>query len=37
MFNVDLHQPVVLAKELATLDSLSEGRLEVGLGVVGWR
>ena len=35
VFNVDLHQPVVLAKELATLDMISEGRLEVGLGA-GW-
>ncbi len=35
VFNVDLHQPVVLAKEMATLDMISEGRLEVGLGA-GW-
>jgi probable F420-dependent oxidoreductase len=35
VFNIDLHQPVVLAKELATLDLLSEGRVEVGLGA-GW-
>jgi probable F420-dependent oxidoreductase len=31
----DFRQPAVLAKELATLDVLSEGRLQVGLGA-GW-
>jgi probable F420-dependent oxidoreductase len=35
VFCVDYHNPVVLAKELATLDMLSEGRLEVALGA-GW-
>jgi probable F420-dependent oxidoreductase len=32
---VDYHHPVVLIKELASLDVLTEGRLEVGLGA-GW-
>src|SRR5215218_7404997 len=31
----DFREPAILAKELATLDVLSEGRLQVGLGA-GW-
>jgi probable F420-dependent oxidoreductase len=35
VFDNDYKHPVVLAKELATMDLLSEGRVEIGLGA-GW-
>ena len=35
VLNNDLRHPAVLAQDLATLDLLSEGRLEIGLGA-GW-
>ena len=36
VFACDFRHPAVLARELATIDALSEGRLEVGLGA-GWK
>lgn len=35
VFCIDYRQPVMFAKELATLDFFSEGRLEIGIGA-GW-
>src|SRR5215208_1119538 len=35
VLNNDLRHPAVLAQELASLDLLSDGRLEIGLGA-GW-
>lgn len=36
VFDCDFRHPVVLARELATIDAMSNGRLEVGLGA-GWK
>ncbi|MEP6658901.1 MAG: TIGR03621 family F420-dependent LLM class oxidoreductase [Acidimicrobiales bacterium] len=36
VFDCDFRHPAVLARELASIDMLSEGRLEIGLGA-GWK
>jgi probable F420-dependent oxidoreductase len=36
VFDCDYRHPAILARELASIDTLSEGRLEVGLGA-GWK
>jgi probable F420-dependent oxidoreductase len=36
VFDCDYRHPAILARELASIDALSEGRLEVGLGT-GWK
>ncbi len=36
VLDCDFRHPAVLAQELATIDSISEGRLEVGIGA-GWK
>jgi probable F420-dependent oxidoreductase len=36
VFDCDYRHPAILARELASIDALSEGRLEVGLGA-GWK
>ena len=36
VFDCDFRHPAVLARELATIDVISQGRLEVGLGA-GWK
>jgi probable F420-dependent oxidoreductase len=36
VFDCDFRHPAVLARELATIDQVAEGRLEVGLGA-GWK
>lgn len=32
----ELHHPALLAKDTATIDALSDGRVELGIGPVGW-